>query len=215
MSPSVTSKLRETFSTVADKTMNGVVGFFTSRNGIFAAIVAVVALLGAVAGLVRPVLKGRREAAEARPDLRLSKVSVEPPPPYSEAGHAAFEIVNAGAGKAVVSNLLLLVSAHGPTELPKMTEEAALVPEYTYKVILSPSVSEYDVWKKELGTSPPHSYDANEVEFFQIELRSTEPQWYEFQFVVKWYDVKHPTDVRELRISTQRIDFLPDITDVL
>lgn len=191
--------------------MNNVVDFFTSRNGVFAAIVAVVALLGAVAGLVRPVLKGWR----ARPDLQLSNVSVEPPPPHSEAGQAAFEIANAGAGKAVVSNLLLLVSTHGPIKLPKMTEEAAPVPEYTYKVTLSPSVPEYDVWKKEFGTSRPRSYNTNEVESFQIELRSTEPQWYEFQFLLQWYNVKHPRDIRELRTSTQRIDFLPDIADVL
>lgn len=195
--------------------MDSVIGFFTSGGGIFAAITAVLGLMAAVVGLVRPVLKARREAAEARPDLRLSNVSVEPPPPYSEAGQVMFEIMNTGGGKAVARDLLLVVLAHGLTELPKMTEKAAPVPVFTYKVTLSPSVLEYDVRKKEFGTSPPHSYDANEVESFRIELRSTEPQWYEFEIVVRWYDVKRPADVRELHTSMQRIDFLPDIADVL
>jgi hypothetical protein len=195
--------------------MNSVISFFTSGGGIFAAIVAVLGLVALIVGLVRPVLQGRREAAQARPDLRLSNVSVEPPPPYSEAGQVTFEILNTGGGKTVVHDLLLLVSAHGRTELPKMTEPAAPISVFTYKVTLSPSVREYDVRKKEFGTSPPHSYDANEVESFQIELRSTEPQCYEFQVVARWYDVKHPADVRELRTPMQRIDFLPDIADVL
>jgi hypothetical protein len=195
--------------------MDSVISFFTSKGGIFAAIVAVLGLVALIVGLVRPVLQGRREAAQARPDLQLSNVSIEPPPPYSEAGQATFEIQNAGGGKAVLRDLLLLVSAHGRTELPKMTEPAAPVPLFTYKVTLSPSVREYDIRKKEFGTSPLHSYDANEVESFQIELRSTEPQWYEFQIIVRWYDVKHPAEARELRTPTQRIDFLPDIADVV
>ncbi len=195
--------------------MDSVISFFTSQGGIFAAIGAVLGLVALIVGLVRPVLQGRREAAQARPDLRLSNVSVEPPPPYSEAGQATFEILNAGGGKAVVHDLLLLVSAHGPTELPKMTEAAAPVPVFTYKVTLSPSVLEYDVRIKEFGKSTPHSYDANEVETFHIELRSTEPQWYEFEIVARWYDIKHPADAHELRTPMQRIDFLPDIADVL
>lgn len=195
--------------------MDSVISFFTSRDGIFAAIVAVLGLVALIVGLVRPVLQSRREAVRARPDLQLSNVSVEPPPPYSEAGQTTFEIQNTGGGKAVLRDMLLHVLAHGPTELPKMTEPAAPVPLFTYKVTLNPSVREYDVRKKEFGTSPPHSYDANEIESFQIELRSTEPQWYEFKVIVRWYDVKHPADVCELGTAMQRIDFLPDIADVL
>ena len=88
--------------------MDSVISFFTSKGGIFAAIVAVLGLVALIVGLVRPVLQGRREAVQARPDLQLSNVSVEPPPPHSEAEQATFEILNTGGGKAVVGDLLLL-----------------------------------------------------------------------------------------------------------
>ena len=195
--------------------MDEIVEFFTSKTGIFAAVTALVAFTAAVIKLVEPVLKKRRDAEEAVPDLQFSSVQVNDPPPYSEAGEATFQLVNARGGKAVLRDLLLVVLGHGATERPKMTEAAAPIPEFTYKVTLSPGVTEYDVRKKEFGSAPPHSYEASEIEAFRIELRSAEPQWYDFEFVVRWYDARRPTDIHELRTPKQRIEFLPDIADVL
>lgn len=76
-------------------------------------------------------------------------------------------------------------------------------------------MSSYDVRKKEFGSAPPHRYDAQEIEAFRIELRSVEPQWYEFEFVVHWYDATQPAEVHQLTSPRLRIDFLPDITQVL
>lgn len=191
------------------------IDFFTNNKGLFAAITALLGFLVAIVTLVQPFLKKRRENAAAIPDLCFSELQVDAPPPHSEAGSVSFQLMNARGGKSVLRDLDLIVSAHGPTELPKMTEAAAPVPEFTYTVTLSPGVDHYDVRKKEFGSSPPHSYVAGEVEAFRVELRSTEPQWYEFEFLVRWYDARHPDKPQELRSTKQRIDFLPDVTDLI
>jgi hypothetical protein len=192
-----------------------VVGFLTSKTGVFAAVTALLAMIGTIVGLVQPMLKRRREAAEAKPKLVLSNVRINAPPPWSEAGEAGFELANAGGGKAILSDLRLVVRAHGATEMPKMVEAAAPIPQFTYKVTLSPAVREYDLRKKEFGMAPPHAYNNAEIEAFVVELRSTEPQWYEFELVIRWYDVKRPDEIRELVSPVQRIEFLPSIEDVM
>ncbi len=195
--------------------MDGLVQFFTDKGGAFAAIVAVVGLAAVLVGLVRPTLAARRAKAEARPRLEMSAVRVAGPPPYSEAGEVTFELMNAGGGKAVLRDLLLTVSAHGPLEMPRMTETAAPVPQFTFTVTLSPEVAQYDVRRKEFGSPAPHSYEAGEVEAIRVELRTTRPQWYEFEVIVVWYDVAKPSESVRLVSPLQRIEFEPGIEDVV
>lgn len=123
--------------------------------------------------------------AHSIPVLSMTQVKIEDLPPWSEAGMATFELMNVRGGKAIMSDLFLVVTNCGVSETPKMVEAAAPVPQFTYKVALSPGATEYDVRKREFGTPTPHSYEKNEIEAFSVELRTTEPQWYEFNFRVR------------------------------
>ena len=89
------------------------------------------------------------------------------------------------------------------------------MPQYTYKVTLSPDETKYDMREKEFGSAPPHSYDPLEVEAFEIELRSTEPHWYELRFLVEWYDATTPETIERLESPTARIEFQPDVRDLV
>lgn len=157
----------------------------------------------------------RAERRATAPDLIFSDLRAEDPPPHSEAGRADFELINAGSGKAVMTGLHIEVLNHGPSEIPKMVEAAAPVPQYSYRVTLEPEVSEYDVRQREFGVAPPHSYEAQEVETFAIELRSTEPQWYELRFVAFWYDSTAPDRTHRVESEPLRVEFRPDVRDVL
>jgi hypothetical protein len=192
-----------------------IVAFLTSKTGIIAAVTAVVALISAIFGLVRPALDRRRVKAEARADLRMANFKHTPPTAWSAAARSSFELVNAGKGKAILASLELEVLEHGEIPLPKMTIEAAPLAQFLYKVELRPGVDRYDVRKKEFGSAPPHSYAEGEAESIVVELRTTQPQWYQLQFVLRWYDARHPGEMRELRSSPWRTEFEPTIEDVI
>lgn len=195
--------------------MESITEFFTSKTGIFAAIVAVVSLIGAILKITTTLKKEKKERDAEVSDLAVSGVTVEDPPPWSEAAKASFQIMNGQGGKAVMSDLLLIVTDHGESSTPKMVEAAAPVPQYSFKVVLKPDVAEYDVREKEFGSPEPHSYIRGEVESFSIELRSTQPQWYQFHFLVRWYDVARPNEQQSLRTPDLRVEFKPDVEDLL
>lgn len=195
--------------------MDSVINFFTSKTGIIAAIAVIVSLIGGVLKIVLPLLKQHKDRQASIADLNLSNVKIEDPPPWSEAAKASFELMNPQGGKAVMSDLLLMVTDNGKSETPKMVEAAAPVPQFNFKVTLEPGVNTYDVRKKEFGTPAPHSYEKGEIEAFSIELRSTEPQWYEFYFLVRWYDVSEPTSIRELKTPRLKVEFKPGVEDLI
>lgn len=191
--------------------LDSITGFFTSKTGIFAAIAALLGLIGSVL----KILQTGRAGGKARAGLSLSPVQAIQPPPWSEAGALEFTIQNPKGGKAVMSGLLLAVRDHGRCEEPKMEEAAAPVPQFTYKVRLSPGKEQYDVLAKEFGSEPPHSFAPGEVESVRVELTSDEPQWYELDLVVRWYDVKDAGKIRELRAPCPRIAFRPTVEQLL
>lgn len=196
-------------------TAESIVAFLTSKTGVVAAVTAVLALIAAVLQLVRPALDRRRAKADARPHLHLANAQHAPPTAWSAAARSSFELVNAGKGKAILAALDLEVLAHGELELPKMTIEAAPIAQFQYKVELQPGIDRYDVRKKEFGSAPPHSYIEGEAESIVVELRSARPQWYQLQFVLRWYDARRPDEIRELRSPQWRVDFEPTIEDVI
>ena len=189
--------------------------FLTDKGSWVAALATVVALVGGVLGILRPMLQRRREAAAGRPDLQFANLRAEDPPPHSEAGRASFELVNVGGGTAVLTDLRLAVIEHGASEEPRMVEAAAPVPVYTYKATLSPGVADYDLRKREFGSEGPHSFGKGEIESVLVELRSIRPQWYRVEFVARWYDGREPGTSKETRSAAVRVEFRPDITDLL
>lgn len=195
--------------------MESIINFLTAETGIIAAILVVIALIGGLQKVVLPMVAERRSKRASVADLSMSNVKVEDPPPWSVAATANFEIMNPQGGNAVMTDLMLVITGNGQSETPKMVEAAAPIPQFTYKVTLEPGVNEYDVRKKEFGSAEPHSYARGEIEAFTIELRSSEPQWYEFYFLVRWYDLANSGDIRELRSSPLRVEFKPGMEDLL
>lgn len=189
--------------------LDKIVSFLTSKTGIFAAIVALVGLIGGILKIF-PI-----DGFCKRPVLSISQVRTLDAPPHSAAGTASFQLMNTKDGTAVMSDLLLIVTACGVTKTPKMVQPAAPVPQFSYKVTLSPRVRKYDVRKKEFGMPTPHSYKKEEIEDFVVELRSIVPQWYKFYFLIHWYDSKKPKRILELRSPELYIEFLPSIEDLL
>ncbi len=188
----------------------------TDSGGWVAALAVVVSLTGGFFGLVRPWTDHRRERLAGLPALRIANLTCEDPPPWSQAGKASFELVNAGGGRALLTELRLTALAHGPCDEPKMVEVAAPVPVYNYKVTLAPDVADYDVRRREFGTEGPHQFDTNEVESVTVELRSTEAQWYRICFIARWYDARKPAaTLNEVRSPEARIVFRPDAAELL
>lgn len=195
--------------------VGSITDFLTSTTGIVAAVVVIVGLIGGILRIVLPLLRRREERRAGIPDLSMSQVRAEDPPPWSEAGTASFELMNSGGGKAVMRDLILVVADSGASETPKMVRAAAPVTQFTFKVTLSPGVTEYDVRRREFGVPAPHSYEAKEIEAFSVELRSTEPQWYEFYFLVRWYDSAEPDRTLELKSTKLCIEFRPSVEALL
>ena len=195
--------------------MDALIAWLTDKGGPVAALAVALGLVTAVLGIARPVLQRRRERQAGLPDLQFANLRAEDPPPWSEAGKATFDLVNTGGGRAVMTDLRLTVVESGASETPKMVEAAAPVPVFTYKVTLEPGVASYDVRQREFGTEGPHAFAAQEVETVVVELRSRVPRWYRVTFVARWYDAKQPSAKRETSSDAVRVEFKPDVSDLL
>jgi len=196
--------------------MDSIIQFFSDDKGLFAAISAVVAIVGALLGIIYKVRQGREKQKDAKAELAMSIPIVTQPPPWSEAGQVSFQLMNSHGLKAVMTKMLLVILEHRPSEKLKMVQAAAPIPQLTYKVKLKPDQKEYDVRQKIFGEPPaPRSYEKGEVESIIIELTSTEPQWYEFQLIVEWYNVDKPDEIRAIKSQALTIEFTPEVETLI
>jgi hypothetical protein len=191
--------------------METIIDFLTSKTGIFAAIAAFISIVGGILGIVRPWLKERQEKQLNIPSLGITALKVTPPPPWSEAGEVSFQLVNTQGGKAVMTEMWLIVLEHGPSEKIKKTQPAAPVPQYTYKVKLRTDANKYNVREKKFGPKPqPQSFGKSEVESYIIELTSNKPQWYKFRLEMEWYDIANKDELKILQSPELSMEFAPD-----
>lgn len=199
----------------------GAIDFFTSKTGVVAAVVVVLGILTALHTLVRPLVDGRRsrrradrERIEARARLEFSNVDVEPPPPWTRAGIARFEITNAGGRPAILQALHLEVVGHGVCAVPRAVQPGAAVVRHSHRVELVPERERYDIRGRMFGAeASPLSFDEGETEGFDIQLVSAAPHWYEFRFLAEWYDTKDPSEVKATQSAMQRLEFPPDAVE--
>lgn len=192
--------------------MDAIVQFFSDDKGVFAAISAVLAIVGALLGIVYKI----RNLKAARAELAMSIPVVTQPPPWSEAGQVSFQLMNSHGLKAVMTKMLLVILDHRPSEKLKMVQAAAPIPQLTYKVKLKPDQKQYDVQKKKFGDpQAPRSYEKGEVESIIIELTSTEPQWYQFQIVVEWYNLDKPDAKKVIKSKALTIEFTPEVETLI
>ena len=193
------------------------VEFLTSKEGVFAAIVAVVSLLGAFLGIVRPIIQRHRNKAAAKANLDITEPILAPPPEYSRIGEVRFQLRNTGSSRAVLQALRLVVTDHGPSETPHMIVPGAPVAVHTHRIELVPANSEYDVRSPIYAAdTPPLSFEEGEVEAFVVRLVATEAHWYRFQLVAEWYDAKdRKAKLRKTESVELKIDFPPDLEEFL
>lgn len=116
-----------------------------------------------------------------------------------------------GCGKIRVSDWFprspQLVLRRGESVEPKILEAAAPIPQFTYNVTLRPDITEYDVRQREFGSAEPHSFGKQEIESYVLELRTTVPQWYEFQLVTRRYNAGIPTGLRRFGVKYNGLNF--------
>jgi hypothetical protein len=187
-----------------------VVKAITDSKGIIAAIVVVIGLVSGILGILKPWV----ENVGSGSSLAMSPPMVVQPPPDSEAGQIAFELMNKSDGKAVMKSFSLVVLDTGPSEEYKVVQVGAEVPVVAFKVRLRPDEDHYDLLARRFGGSQPiRSYEEGEVEAIVVEVTSTDPHWYRLQIHIEWYDVENPEEVFELASPELLIEFPQELRD--
>lgn len=196
--------------------MQTLIEVLTSKTGAVAALVVVLGIVAAVAGIVRPTLERRRKAREATACLRFSSLTIKAVPSYGTSGEAEFQLQNSGGGVAVLRALKLAVLEAHPCERLRMIDAGAPVPEHRYQVKLDPHTREYDVRARTFAPETAAlSFKEAEVETFKVRLTSDEPWWYRFEIVAEWYDAKRPLELESTCSNRVEIEFPPDPAQVL
>lgn len=190
--------------------MNEFIQFLTSKTGLFAALVAIVGLVAAVAGLIRPTLDRRRAARAAKAALTLTEPFLSELSASSNSYDLHFEITNSGGSSAVAVAVRLRVLQRLPCTafVPSFTEAPLRVNRHRVKIQADKDL--YDVRARAYGSSaPPLAFAATETEAFVVKLVSDESQHYSIRIEVEWYDAKSPGTSRTAHSLPVDVDFPP------
>jgi hypothetical protein len=190
--------------------VDDLLGFLTSKTGVFAGVAALVTLLGGVVGIARPWWQGRQSRQAELASVRITSPHLSELSRSSNAYELRFEIANVGGRPAVAIAVRLVVLSRSPSTVMVPTHTEAPLRVNQHRVKLVPGRSTYDVRARAYGPSlPPLSLGEAEVEAFLVKLVADEAQRYEAVIEVDWYDAKAPEDVRTARSSSLEIDFPP------
>ncbi len=184
------------------------VDLFSSKTGLFAAIVAVIGLLVAVQTLLMPYIVAARERRHAEASLRMTPVDVSAVAPSSNSCELRFGLVGGGGRGVVVTAVLLGVSSVKPSETIVASVPEAPLNVYAHRVELRPDATSYDIRSRVFTAEvAPLRVSPGEVEAFVVKLVSMTSHVYDVHVTVQWYDVNRPEDQRSLRSEDLNIDF--------
>lgn len=188
------------------------VTWLTSTTGIFAAIVAVVGLLGGLVVLLSPLNTSWRRRRRNRKSIVITRLDIGELSKSSDSRDLRFQVVNSGSTRCMLQSIRLVVDAHGVSEQPRHTRPEAGVVVHKHRVELAPGKDNYDIRSRAFGPRlPPIALDPGESEAFLVKVVSREHQWYKLRVVADWFDSKDVTTVRPASSDLAYVDFPPRI----
>ncbi|WP_328403929.1 hypothetical protein OHS70_34060 [Streptomyces sp. NBC_00390] len=188
--------------------MNSIVEFFTAEAGVFAAVVAVIGLLGAIVALLRPYFESRRKSSEDVGRLEIAALHISDLAEWSTAREMRFTLSNAGNRQAILVSLRLCVESSSPSRTIHRTRTAAPVAVYQHRVELSPEGSSFDIRGRSFSDQiKPLNFEKGETMAFVVKLVSPASYVYHMRVEAAWYDVGEPQAIRQSYTEYVDIDF--------
>jgi hypothetical protein len=187
--------------------------FLTSRNGVFAATVAVLGVVATIVALVRPTLQARRDRSDSKAQVRLTAPNVGELSPHARWREVSLMAVNSGGGTAVLISLHIVVVSREPSPTTRTTSPGAGITVHRHRVDLRANKDEYDVRSTAFGKNEePLHLGSKEQEAFVIKLVSDEPIQYHLRIEARWFDSSDP-DVIQTTSAEFEADFPQDQRD--
>jgi hypothetical protein len=184
------------------------VTWLTSPTGIFAAIIAIVGLLGGLAVLLTPAWTSWRSRAKVRTSITIAQFEFGELSRSSRSRELRFLVVNSGINKCVLNSIRFVVDAHGESRTLRNTVSEAGVTVHKHRVELEPEKVDYDIRSRAFGPKlPPIALDPGESEAFLVKVVSRKPYWYEVRVVVDWLDTTEATKTHLSSSDMTHIDF--------
>lgn len=195
--------------------LNSIVEFFTSKSGIFAAIVTVFGLAVALWKFStdladRRLKKAEKEAAAKRSgqgleivDQQLSELSLS-----SNAYDLRFLVTNTGSSRLIMRALRLHVTSRSEVQGPRNSYTMAPLKVHKHQVRLGPGEDVYDIRKRHFGRgNEPLAFDPGEAEAFVVKLVSDETKLYSFHVETEWYGAANPDKTGTARSTSLDAEF--------
>jgi hypothetical protein len=187
--------------------MGDLLDALNSKTGLVAALGTVLALAIGAASLVRPSLERRRQQRGRKAQLVLRAPQLGPLSPSSNSRDLRVEIVNV-QGSSLVPSVLVRVLSSQPSNSTLATKTQSALTVREHRVELSPGRRDYDTRSRLVGPSlPPLALGPGEAEVIDLTLVSSEPQLYDLQVVVEWFDTLVPQETHSEYSAPQRVEF--------
>ncbi len=189
--------------------------FLNSKTGIFAAIVGVMGLAGALWRFYVDITDRRAKSAEKKAadkrsgqglaiaDLQLSELS-----PSSNAYELQFLLTNTGTARLIMRALRLHVTARSEPERARDSYTMAPIKVYKHEVRLGPKEDVYDIRKRHFGRgNEPLAFDPGEASAFVVKLVSEELKQYSIHVEAAWYGAADPDKTGTTSSDTLTAEF--------
>lgn len=189
--------------------------FLNSKTGLFAAIVTVLGLAGALWKFYTDLVDRRAKAAEkaaaarragqglAIAELALSELSLS-----SNAYDLQFVVTNTGSAKLIMRALRLHVTARSDVHETRDSFTLAPLVVHKHEVRLGPGEDVYEIRKRHFGRgSEPLAFEPGEAAAFVVKLVSDETKRYGFHVEAEWYGATDPDKTGSVRTASLDAEF--------